>query len=117
MRIYLTKQDAIYGLHKNGYIHDFEIAGNDLLLIQEKIFVRAWEFVINECHQFTNRLQKGNGIFVFGISAPYHNMKGILLRHYTANGIKLPPVLLKKLNDMMASSATKRFEKIIQPIK
>jgi hypothetical protein len=117
MKIYLTKQDAVYGLHKSGYTHDFQIAGNDLLWVQEKIFVRAGDFIIDEYHQFTDRFQKGAGIIIFGVVAPHHNVKGILLRHYTANSMKVPPVVLKKLKDMLTCGAPRKYLKIIQPVK
>lgn len=101
MKMYQTKQDAVYGLHQNGYTHDFQIAGNDLLLLQEKILVRAGDFIIDECHQFTDHSQKGTSMIVFGIAAPYHNVKGILIRHYTRNSLMTPPVILKKVKDML----------------
>jgi hypothetical protein len=82
MKIYLTEQDAIYGLHRNGYTDDFQIAGNNLLWVQEKVFVCAGDFVIDECHQFTDHSRKGEGIIVLGVVAPCHNIKGILIRHY-----------------------------------
>jgi len=81
MKMYLTEQDAVYGLHRNGYTHDFQIAGADLLWIEEKVFVRAGDFVIDECHQFTDHSRKGEDIIVLGVVALSHNIKGILIRH------------------------------------
>ena len=104
MKIYLSKYDAIYGLHKSGYTHDFQIAGNDLLWIQEKIFVRAGDFVIDEYHQFSDHRRKGAGIIVFGVVVPSHGVKGILIRHYRTDCLKVPPVILKKIKDLLVHS-------------
>jgi hypothetical protein len=112
MKIYLTELDAIYELHKIGYTHDFQMSGNDLLWIQEKILVRAGDFVINEYHEFIDHSRKGAGIIVFGVVALYHNVKGILIRHYTTNTLKTPPVILKKIRDRVFSSTMKILEKI-----
>ena len=104
MKIYLTPQDAVCDLHAKGFIHDFQISGNDLLWVQEKLCVRAGEFAIRECHHFNERSQKNAGIIIFGVIALYHNVKGILIRHYTNNTIKTPPVILKKLKDLFICS-------------
>jgi hypothetical protein len=104
MKIYLTEQDAVCDLHEKGFIQDFQILGNDLMWVQEKLLVRAGEFVIKECHQFNGRSQKGAGIMIFGVIALYHNVKGILIRHYTNNSLKIPPVILKKLKDLFICS-------------
>ena len=101
MKIYLTKQDAIFGLHQNGYAHDFHISGNGLLWVQEKLHVRAGDFFISECYDFTDGLQKQNGIIILGVIAPCYSAKGIIIRHYTRNALKLPPVVLKKLRGML----------------
>ncbi|GAB2825783.1 hypothetical protein [Ferruginibacter profundus] len=107
MKIYLTKQDAIFGLHQNGYNYDFHISGNDLLWVQKKILVRAGDFFITECYHFIEGSQKQNGIIILGIIAPCHSAKGILIRHYTSNVLKIPPVILKKLKDMLTYSEFK----------
>jgi hypothetical protein len=104
MQIYLTEQDAVCELHAKGFTHDFQIAGNDLLWVQEQVFVRAGDFAIKECHQFSDRSQRGAGIIVFGVVAIYHNVKGILIRHYSNNSLKTPPAILKKLKDLFVCS-------------
>jgi len=104
MKIYFTEQEAVCGLHENGFTHDFQIIGNDLLWVQEQVLVRAGDFAIKECHQFNNSSIKGTGIIVFGIVSLYNNAKGILIRHFSKNCRKTPPVILKKLNDLFISS-------------
>lgn len=104
MKLYLTKQAAICGLHERGYYYDFQIMGNDLYWVQEKLFVRAEEFTIKEYYQFTDRSKNGTGIIIFGIAALYHNVKGILIRRYFNNSLKTPPVVLKKLGDLFICS-------------
>jgi hypothetical protein len=113
MKIYLTEQDVICDLHAKGFIYDFQIAGNDLLWVQEQVFVRAGDFAIKEYHQFNDRSQKGSGIIVLGVVALYHNVKGILLRHYSSHSLKTPPVVLKKLKDLFINSSQSVLNQII----
>ena len=112
MKIYMTKQDAIFGLHQNGYTYDFQISGNDLLWVQKKIFIRAGDFFINECHHFIDASQKQKGMIILGVVAPYYGTKGIVIRHYASNTLRVPPVVLKKLKDMLVYSAKKIPEKL-----
>ena len=104
MKIYLTVQDAVFDLHEKGFSHDFQIAGNDLMWVQEKFLLRAGEFAIKEWHQFGDSSRKGTGTIILGVVAVCHNVKGILIRHYTKRSLKIPPVLLKKLNDLFICS-------------
>jgi hypothetical protein len=93
MKAYSNKTDAIYDLHKQGFTTDFHIADNDLLCIQENLFIRMGEFVIVEYYKIEESL-------VFGIIALHHNIKGILLsksKNYSKN---ISPVLVKKLNEL-----------------
>ncbi|QNA45903.1 hypothetical protein [Lacibacter sediminis] len=101
MKIYYTVKDAVCDLHEKGFTHDFQISGNDLLWVQQQCFVRTGDFSIKEYHQFRDRSEKGAGIIVFGVVALYHNVKGILIRHYSTKSFKTPPVLLKKMNDLI----------------
>lgn len=109
MKIYLTKYDAIYGLHKSGYTHDFQIAGNDLLWVQEKIFLDAGNFVIDQYHKFSDDEIEGRGIIVFGVVAAFDAVKGILIRHYKRGGLKVPPAKCRKIQKSLSYSAEKGF--------
>lgn len=97
MKKYTNRADAIDDLHRQGFTNDFQLVGNDLLWVQGKIFIRAGEFSILE--YFKIKDAKNNELLVFGILAPYHNIKGILLDHYKSYTNITPPVLLKKLNE------------------
>ena len=100
MKTYSNKSDAIIDLHKKGFINDFQLSGNDLLWVQEKLFIRAGEFSIIEYFKIKETKNKLNEVVVFGIIAPYHNIKGILLSHLKSNTRATPPVLVKKLNEL-----------------
>jgi hypothetical protein len=117
MKIYLTEQDAIYELHKIGYTHDFKMSGYDLLWIQGKILVRAEDLVINEYHEFIDHSRKGASIIVFGVVAPYHNIKGILITHHTMNSLKTTPVILNKIRNRVIFSTVKIQKKLINQAK
>ena len=103
MKAYSNKTDAIYDLHKQGFTTDFHIAGNDLLCIQENLFIRMGEFVIVEYYKIEESL-------VFGIIALHHNIKGILLSKSKNYSKDISPVLVKKLNEL--STVEKHWTKI-----
>ena len=100
MKIYSNSVDAISDLHEKGFTHDFQLFGNDLLLVQEGIFVRAGEFAILEYHKIKSGTNDGEEEIVFGVAAPYHHIKGILLNHYKGHTDGTPPVLVRKLKEM-----------------
>ena len=106
MKIYFTGSDAVNDLHQKGYTNDFQLFGNDLLWVQEKIFIRLGEFAITDCHKIIDPKSNMDRLIVFGIYAPWHNVKGILVNHYKSYTNTTPPVIQKKLNEMylLASS-------------
>jgi hypothetical protein len=99
MKTYSNKTDAISDLHRQGFTNDFQLIGNDLLWVQGKSFIRAGEFSILEYIEISDFKNIMNEFIVFGIIAPYHNIKGILLNHYKSYTDVTPPVLVKKLNE------------------
>ncbi len=102
MTNYQFPNEAICDLHEKGYTCDFQLVGNDLFWIQEKIFVRAGDFSILHCHRFPQTNPNEPDTVIFGIAAHGHNVKGILLNHYTSYTDKTPPVIKKKLLEMYA---------------
>jgi hypothetical protein len=99
MKSYSNGPELIGDLHRNGFTNDFQLFGNDLLWIQEGIFIRAGEFDILEYHKITHPEDGTDQLVVFGIIAPYHNIKGILLNHYKCYTNTTPPILSKKLKE------------------
>jgi hypothetical protein len=95
MKSYLNKTDVIVNLHSQGFTDDFKLAGNDLLWIQENIFIRVGEFAIVEYYKIEE-------LIVFGIVALHHNIKGILLSRIKSDSNNMAPVLIKKLNELNA---------------
>jgi hypothetical protein len=81
MKIYLNGPDAVTALHKNGYTQDFQTHGDRLFWVKEMIFINMGEFAILECHKITTSKRKETVLIVYGILAPYHNIKGILVKH------------------------------------
>ena len=102
MKLYSNSADVVIDLHAKGFTNDFQLFGNDLLWVQESIFVRAGEFAIIEHHKITSSKNNKEEQVVFGIIAPYHHVKGILLNHYKSYTDRTPPVLVRKLNEMNA---------------
>jgi flagellar assembly factor FliW len=99
MKIYLNEPDAVSDLHKNGFTNDFQLSGNDLLWVQENFFIRDGEFDILEYHNITE-VKSNEEFVVFGIIAPHHNIKGILVNHYKSYTNITAPVIIRKLNDL-----------------
>ena len=101
MSIYLTEKKAIIGLHEKGFTEDFQIRGNDLFWVREKVIIRVGEFSIIECHSFcgtgNNKLEK----IILGIYMLSANVKGILINSPGHPVRKTPPVLRKKLSELM----------------
>jgi hypothetical protein len=75
--------DAIIDLHQRGYCQDFILFGNNLLWVQEKIFIRNDDFYSLECHQFGHPDGQQEDLVILGIMAMGDNIRGILLNHYT----------------------------------
>ena len=104
MKIYSNGPDAIYDLHKKGFSNDFQLLGNDLLWVQENVSIRAGEFAILEYHKISGSKYDKNDLIVFGIIALYHNIKGILIRHNKNGADHTPPVLIKKLSELIMNA-------------
>jgi hypothetical protein len=75
MKTYSNKIDAISDLHRQGFTDDFQLAGNDLLWVQENLLIRVGEFAIAEYYKIEESI-------VIGIVALHHNIKGILLGRF-----------------------------------
>jgi len=109
MKIYLSATDAVSDLHQKGYTNDFQLFGNDLFWVQEKIFIRVGEFSIAECHKIINLQRNIDQHIIFGIYSPWHNIKGILVNHYKNYMYTAPPVIKKKLNEMFVLAGISAF--------
>jgi hypothetical protein len=91
--------DAIIDLHERGYCQDFVLFGNDLLWIQEKIFIRSKDFSILECHQFAHPDGNNEDLIILGVLATDNNVRGILMNHYTYSS-KMPQSIVAKLRKL-----------------
>jgi len=108
MKTYLNGPDAISDLHSKGFANDFQLVGNDLLWVQENCLIRAGEFSILEYHKIPRSKNNVDEFVVFGVIAPYHNIKGILINHCKSYTNCTPPVLVKKLNEMCILAAVNK---------
>jgi hypothetical protein len=98
--------DAIIDLHERGYCQDFVLFGNDLLWVQEKIFIGSNDFSILECHQFGHPGGQHEDRFILGVMTTGDNVRGILMHHYTYTS-KIPEVILNKLHKMKSYQSKK----------
>ena len=100
---YYSKEEAVADMHHRGFSNDFQLFGNDLLWVQEKIFVRMGDFAIVEYHKFLNPRTKRTDAMVFGVVSFHYHVKGILLNDYACYSKCTPPVIVKKLNELNKS--------------
>jgi hypothetical protein len=91
--------DAIIDLHERGYCQDFVLFGNNLLWVQEKIFIGSNDFSILECHQFDHPGRQHEDLVILGVMATGDNVRGILMNHYTYTS-KMPEIIISKLHKM-----------------
>ena len=99
MKSYLDAAAAVSDLHRLGFTNDFQLSGNDLLLVQEGLLIRAGEFTIVKYYNIESPHSSVHGQLVFGIIALYHNVKGILINR-VKNKRPQSPLLIKKLNEL-----------------
>jgi len=97
---YTTAVEAIAGMHECGFSNDFQLSGNDLLWVQQKVFIHMGEFAILEYHRLWYLSAGKSDLSLFGIMATYHNVRGILIINHTLGGAGHPPVILKKMNEL-----------------
>lgn len=81
MKTYLSKRKAIVALHEKGFTEDFELVGDNMLWIQEKIWLQREEFAIVECHSVAK--YTGQPLRIFGVVSDKYWAKGILISHGT----------------------------------
>ena len=100
MKKYSTQAEAVIDMNDRGYTSDFKLVGNDLFWVQGKFFIRAGDFWVTEYYQFRDPSVRTRGLVVFGVIAFHHNLRGILINHYSKHTHLAAPVLLKKVNEM-----------------
>jgi hypothetical protein len=107
MNAYINKSKAIIDLHERGFTEDFELFGNDLLWIQEKIFFRPKQFSIMEAHRFLS--SSGKELVIFAIRANGGFPRGILIYHFKDYTDKLPPAINQKMIQMDSNYLSQQY--------
>ena len=101
---YLNKRQAIVAMHEDGFTNDFQLFGDKLLWVQEKIFIRSPDFTIVECHCFKNVPGKAADQIVFGIALRKYRVKGILINDYSCYTLATPKIIQTKMHELNAVS-------------
>ncbi|MEO5892219.1 MAG: hypothetical protein ABIQ31_18370 [Ferruginibacter sp.] len=102
MHTNLNYQLAMIDLHKRGYLEDFILFGNNLFWIQEKAFIQARDFSIQECYRFAHPEGNDEDFLVLAVSAVNDTIKGILLNHFSFAD-KSPYTIISKLRNVTVS--------------
>jgi hypothetical protein len=98
MEDYETLLDALNGLKKKGYTHDFNLS-HDLIELKEKgLALKPEDFDIDEFYRFEGESDPGDNTIVYGISSSKYDIKGVLVNAYGVYADSLSSGMLKKLN-------------------
>ena len=79
MEAYTNKWAAVIGLHERGFTEDFELSGNNLLWVQQRLLLPLEEVTLIEFHHFGNSLE--DEVIIFGVIANLFCSQGILISH------------------------------------
>jgi hypothetical protein len=82
MITYETMNEAVNGLIKRGYDHDFNVVEDSILVKQKDIRLSPEEFEIDEIYRFEGDSDPGDENIVYAISSKEHGLKGILVNAY-----------------------------------
>jgi hypothetical protein len=100
MKIYHNGSDSVNALHKNGFTNDFQSFENGIWWVQEQLFICAAEFAILEHHRVTEPNGRQDEFDVFGIFAPFQDIKGILINH--SKNVKVKSLKIKQHESSIA---------------
>ena len=103
MESYDSLIDAIEGLKKRGFVHDFELEYNAIKLKKEKKEYLPDEFNVIEIHRFEGMSSTDDNCIVFAVEGN-DGKKGYLLDAYGVyGGTQISPELIEKLKNTYQS--------------
>lgn len=88
-------------MNNNGFTNDFQLFGNDLLWVQASRVIKVGDFAIVEYYKIDEAVGDFDKCIILGIFALRHNIKGILLCRFKTFSQDLPPVLHKKIKELV----------------
>ena len=101
MKIYLDASDAVSDLHKNGFTNDFQLIGDNLLWVTERVLIQPERFAVLEYHRIIQPKSYMRVCHLFAIIALDYNVSGILTVHFkNCTIITPPPGLGNKLDEL-----------------
>jgi hypothetical protein len=89
MKVYVSKREAIIGLHERGFTEDFEMSGDNVWWIQQKTFLSSMNFELMESYFFPD--EKGKETIILAVMVNGYCAKGILILHQKNNSNKTSP--------------------------
>jgi len=96
MKTYETLSEAITGLKKNGYIHDFNLHPEWIECLPLQLVLGPSEFHVDEVHRFEGMTDPDDSAVLYAISSPT-GAKGVIVDAYGAYSGSLSPTMIKKL--------------------
>lgn len=97
MEGYTTLVDAMNGLHKEGYVEDFNLKENCLECRAGQYRIFHNEFEIDKYYRFEGETDPGDESILYAISSDKYNLKGVLVNGYGIYSDPIADEMLKKL--------------------
>jgi len=96
MKTYETLSEAISGLKKRGYVHDFNLHPEWIECLPLQLVLGPSEFHVDEVHRFEGMTDPDDSSVLYAISSPT-GAKGIIVDAYGAYAESLSRTMIEKL--------------------
>jgi hypothetical protein len=93
MEFYVSERAAIIGLHENGFTEDFAFSGNNILWVQQRVFLSPEEVTVIELHRFGST--PGHKMTIVALISNFYCVKGILITHQMSHRVENMSVINK----------------------
>jgi hypothetical protein len=98
MYYYETVSAAVNALQARGYTFNFNLRNDCLLCAENELLLYPADFHIDEMYRFEGDTDPADAAVVYAISAPNHDVKGVLVDGYGPSASAVAPEILAKLN-------------------
>ncbi len=82
MKTYSSLSEAIAGLTKRGYTHNFNLKSDCLECVGHSIYLQPDEFEIDEVHRFQEMSDVDDESILYAISSAKHDVKGLFVNAF-----------------------------------
>lgn len=97
-----TLSEVTTMLNERGYTADFTLKANCLESAAHSLQIFPDDFVVDKHYRFEGPSDPGDEAIVFAISAPKHNLKGVLISGYGISSENMTDEMIKALDEKKA---------------